>query len=77
MIYSLYKWVVVPMGLTNTPTPFMHTMNNYFPNMLDSDMVVFLDNFLVYTRMVKEHFMLLQKVLAHLYQYTFYCKLEK
>ena len=41
--YSLHKWVIMPMGLTNTPTTFMRTMNNLFSDMLDSRMAVFLD----------------------------------
>ena len=42
MRYSLYEWVVMPMGLTNAPATFMHTMNNLFSDMLDSGMAVFL-----------------------------------
>ena len=41
--------------------------------MLDSGMAVFLDDILVYSGMVKEHFTLL----AHLCQNMFYCKLKK
>ena len=61
MRYNLYKWLVMPMGLTNTPAMFMQTMNNLFSNILDSGMAVFLDNILMYLCMVKEHFMLLKK----------------
>ena len=38
---------------------------------------MFLDDILTYLQIVKEHFLLLKKVLAYLYQYTFYCKLKK
>ena len=51
----------MPMGLTNTPATFMQTMNNPFSNMLDSSMAVFLDDILVYSCMVKLHFILLEK----------------
>ena len=71
MRYGLYKWVVIPMGLMNTPATFMQTMNNLFSEMLDSGMVVFLDDILVYSYMVDEHFKLLEKVLACLHQYMF------
>ena len=50
--YGLYKWVIVPMGLTNTPATFIQTMNNLFSNMLDSSVAVFLDDLLVYSHMI-------------------------
>ena len=76
MGYSLYKWVVMPMGHTNAPITFMQTINNMFSDMLGSGMVVFLDDILVYSYMVNEHLTLLEKVLACLCQYIFYFKLK-
>ena len=66
MRYSLYKWVIMPMGLSNAPSTFMQTVNNLFYDILDFSMAVFLDDFLMYSLMVKEHFMLLEKILVHL-----------
>ena len=77
MRYGLYKWVVMPMGLTNAPATFMHTMNSLFLDMLDSDVAVFLNNSLMYSGSVDKYFSLLEQVLALLHQYTFYCKLKK
>ena len=62
--YSLYKWVIMPMGLMNTPATFMRTMNNLFSDMLDSGVAVFLDDILMYSCMVNEHFTLLEIVLV-------------
>ena len=45
--------------------------------MLDSGVEEFLDDILMYSHMLKEDFMLLKKVLEHLYQYIFYSKLKK
>ena len=64
MRYGLYEWVVTPMGFTNAPATFMHTMNNLFSDILDSKMSVFLDDILLYSFMVKENYTLLEKVLA-------------
>ena len=58
--YGLYKWVVMPMGLTNAPTTFMRTMNNLFSDMLDSGVAVFLDDILMYSGTVGKHFTLLE-----------------
>ena len=61
MRYGLYKWVIMPMGLTNAPAIFVQTMNNLFLNMLDSGMAVFLNDILMYSYMVDKHFTLLEK----------------
>ena len=45
--------------------------------MLDKGVIVFLDDMLIYSTMVEEHFELLEKVFAHLCKYEFYCKLKK
>ena len=57
----------MPMGLINVPATFRQTINNLFSDMLDSGIAVFLNDILVYLRMVDEHFILLEKVLACLY----------
>ena len=51
-------------------------MNSLFMDMLDKEVVVFLNDVLIYCTMVEEHFKL-EKVFAHLYKYEFYCKLKK
>ena len=63
----------MPMGLTNAPTTFMHTMNSLFSSMLDLGIEVFLEDILMYTYIVKEQFTLLKKLLTNLHQYIFYC----
>ena len=65
------------MGLTNAPAKFMQTMNNLFVDMLDKGVIVFLDDMLIYSTMVEEHFELLEKVFTCLHKYEFYCKLKK
>ena len=62
--YGLYKWIIMPMGLTNAPAMFMRMMNNLFMDMLGKRVIVFLDNVLIYRTMVEEHFELLDKVFA-------------
>ena len=57
--YGLYKWVVMPMGLMNAPATFMCTMNNLFSKRLDSGVVVFLDDILLYSYTVNKDLTLL------------------
>ena len=77
MRYGLYKWAVIPMGLMNAPAMFIQTMNNLFSNIFNFGTTVFLDDILIYSHTVEEHFTLLEKVLVYLCQYTFYYKLKK
>ena len=55
------------MGHTNAPAIYICMMNNILSNVLDLGIVVFLDDILVYSCTVKEHFTLLKKVLAYIY----------
>ena len=64
MRYSLCKWVIMPIGITNTPATFMQTMNNLLSKILDSGIAVFLDDFLAYSHMVTDNSTLLGKVLV-------------
>ena len=75
--YRLYKWVLMPMGLTNAPAMFMRMMNNLFEGMLDQEVVVFLDDVLIYSTMSEGHFKLFEKLFTHLRRYEVYCKLKK
>ena len=67
----------MPMGLINAPAMFMQTMNNFFVDMLDKGVEVFLDDVLICSTTVEEHFELLEKVFACLCKYEFHCKLKK
>ena len=54
--YGLYEWMVLLMGLTNALAAFVWAMNNFFANLLDCGIIVFLDNVLVYSHTRDEHF---------------------
>jgi hypothetical protein len=55
MRYRLYKYLVMPIGLTNAPTHFMYLMNSIFMPELDKFIVVFIDDILVYSKRTEEH----------------------
>ena len=61
----------MPMGLLNVPATFMQMMNNLLEDMLNKVVIVFLDDILIYSTMVEEHFTLLEKAFAHLHKHEF------
>ena len=77
MCYGLFEWSVVLFALTNAPGVFICIMNWLFEDFLDQGVVIFLDNILIYSTMVKQHLNLLKKVFLRLQQYYYYCKLKK
>ena len=47
--YGTFEWLVLPLGLTNTPATFEKLMNSVFSDMLDKRLLVYLDDILVYS----------------------------
>ncbi|WMV57335.1 hypothetical protein MTR67_050720 [Solanum verrucosum] len=75
--YMHYEFLVISCGLTNTPAAFMSLMNGVFNPFLDSFVIVFIDDILVYSKIEKEHVDHLRIVLGILGRQKLYAKFSK
>jgi hypothetical protein len=64
-------------GLTNAPAYFMYLMNKVFMEYLDKFIVVFIDDILIFSKMVEEHEEHLRLVLEKLRSNQLYAKFSK
>jgi hypothetical protein len=56
------KWLVMPFGLSNLSTTFMHLMNYVSCPFLDSLVIVYLENILIDSSTWEEHVLQMKQV---------------
>jgi len=64
--YGLYEFQLMPFGLTNAPSTFQDMMNHVFSDMLDLEVLAYMDDILIYTQNKSEHDRIVRKVLERL-----------
>jgi hypothetical protein len=69
--------MVMSFGLTNAPAYFMYLMNKVFMEYLDTFVVVFIDDILIFSKNKEEHDEHLRLVLQKLRENQLYVKLNK
>ncbi|KAL0536597.1 hypothetical protein IC582_025549 [Cucumis melo] len=75
--YGHYEFIVMSFGLTNAPAVFMDLMNRVFREFLDTFVIVFIDDILIYSKMEAEHEEHLRLVLQTLRENKLYAKFSK
>ena len=72
-----YEWLVMPFGITNTPTTFQLLMNDVFKPYLRKFVLVFVDDILIYSLSWQLHLKHLKTVLQVLQKEFLYAKFSK
>src|SRR5882724_4607312 len=67
----------MPMGLTNAPAMFQAFMNHIFRDMTDIFVVIYLDDILIFSDSLEDHWVHVRCVLEHLCEYDLHSKPEK
>ena len=63
-----FKFLVMPFGLSNTPSTFPAAMNQSFPPYLHKFVIVFFDHILVYSASINDHIHHMEQILLCLLQ---------
>jgi hypothetical protein len=55
MHYNNFKYVVMPVGLTNTHVVFQHLMNDVFHEYLDDFVICYINDILIFSKNMEDH----------------------
>lgn len=75
--YGLFEYTVMPFGLANAPAAFQHFMNDLFRQYLDTFVVIYLDDLLIFSQNQEEHDRHVRTVLQILQENNLHINLDK
>ena len=74
---GLYQWIVMPFGLKNAPSCFQRFMQKVVENLLYRSVVVYLDDFLIFSKSFEEHLKHLKEFFCQIRKYNLRLGIEK
>ena len=72
-----WEFLVMPFGLCNAPASFQRLMNRVFVDELNSFILIYLDDILIYSRSIEEHWIHLCQAVQRLREAKLYGRLHK
>ena len=65
--YGLFEFRVITIGLINTPIIFQVIINHIFYDLLDNGILVYINDVLIYSKIIKEYNQLILDILKYLW----------
>ena len=75
--YSYFEYTIIPFGLTNAPTTFQAYVNRVLIDLINTQLVVYLNNILIFSRDLKSYIQVVRTILIYLIDQKLFIKLSK